>query len=269
MTADSRAENAQNDQDKLGRMVLLGEQYRSYGAMAAGPIGSLTAAAISVGSDPTSKSVQFKRDADFPNEDALCAIEAGSWAGFAVADAHYGHESSHKLISRLHETWAREQPVTPAHLEEMVASLGVGDPAETESETTLLVVVYDRVDHSGFGISFGDSTFIVVGPEALSEPLNRRDSRYVSTNESMAPRFGSPFRFRAHPGDWLLCFTDGIDECDYRRPETSIQRHHIESVLANSDTPLLAVQQLTALALTGVDGHPGGQDNIAVIAARA
>lgn len=269
MTADHQAENNQNAQDELGRMMLLGEKYGKYGAMAAGPIGTLTAAAISVGSDPTSPSVQFKRDADFPNEDALCTIEAGRWAGFAVADAHFGHESSHLLIARLHETWAREQPTSPSHLEELVASLGVGDPPVTESETTLLVVVYDRVEQTGFGISFGDSTFTVVGPEAHSEPLNRRDSRYVSTLADAAPRFGSPFRFAARPGDWLLCYTDGVDECHYRRPETSIQRHHIESVLANSDTPLLAVQQLTALALTGVDGNPGGQDNIAVIASLA
>ncbi len=266
MSADQQANN---DQENLGRMLLLGERYQSYGAVAAGPIGTRTAAAISVGSDPSSPSAQFKRDAAFPNEDALCAIEAGRWAGFAVADAHFGHEASHLLISRLHEMWARSQPTSPADLEEMVASLAVGDPPTTESETTLLVVLYDRVERNGFGITFGDSTFIVVGPEALSEPLNRRDSRYVSTRPDSAPRFGSPFHFGARPGDWLLCYTDGVDECHYRRPETSIQRHHIESVLANAESPLLAVQQLTALALTGVDGNPGGQDNIAIIASKA
>ena len=266
MTADQRGDSNQNN---LGRMLLLGERYQSYGAVAAGPIGALTAAAISVGSDPNSPSTQFKRDADYPNEDALCTIEAGRWAGFAVADAHFGHEASHLLISRLHEAWAQTQPTSPAELEDLVATLAVGDPPTTESETTLLVVMYDRVEQTGFGITFGDSTFTVVGPEALSEPLNRRDSRYVSTRPDSAPRFGSPFRFRARPGDWLLCHTDGVDECHYRRPETSIQRHHIEAVLANCDTPLLAVQQLTALALTGVDGNPGGEDNIAIIASRA
>ena len=62
-------------------------------------------------------------------------------------------------------------------------------------------------------------------------------------------------------------FTDGIDECHYRSPETSVGYHHIAALAADVDyDPLRLVTELTQLALTGVDGNPGGQDNIAVIA---
>ena len=76
--------------------------------------------------------------------------------------------------------------------------------------------------------------------------------------------------FRADAGDLLLAFTDGVDQCHYRSPVTSIQPGHIAAVArAASFDPLAVVQDLTALALSGVDGNPGGEDNIAIVASLA
>ena len=75
-----------------GRLLLLGEDYDTWGTVAATEVGSLAAAAISVGSDPDSPSKQWKYE-EVDNEDALCVISTPEWVGLAVADAHYGPES--------------------------------------------------------------------------------------------------------------------------------------------------------------------------------
>lgn len=255
---------------RLGRLVLLGENYGDYGSVGSTRVGSKAAAAISVGSSPDSPSHQFKADYRVLNEDALCVMEAGDWSGYAVADAHYGPESSHMLIGRLHEIWAKVRPTNLEHLSQMLEFLRQGDPASTESETTLLAVVYDRVERTGFGISFGDSSFALVGPGNDATPLNRRDNRYVNTRSRSSLRNGSAFKFSTNPGDMMLAYTDGIDECHYRSPATSVQPHHVMNVVQGADGDALAVANtLVAAALAGVDGHPGGEDNIALITANA
>ena len=255
---------------RLGRVLLLGENYGEYGTVASMPVGSLATAAISVGADPDSPSGQWKHDPSVMNEDALCVMEAGSWAGYAVADAHYGPESSHMLLSRLHKIWAKIRPTDLDHLGQMIEFLRQGDPAHTDSETTLLVTVYDRVERRGFGISFGDSSFVIAGSGQPAQPINGRDNRYATTRSMSSLRHGSAFRFQAEPGDLLLTYTDGIDECNYRSPATSVQPHHVANIAAraNGDTGKV-VAELTSLALAGVDGNPGGEDNIALICANA
>ena len=67
-----------------------------------------------------------------------------------------------------------------------------------------------------------------------------------------------------------MAFTDGVDGCHYRRPETSVQPEDIHEIaLATNMDPLETVNEVITLALKGVDGSPGGQDNIAMIAALA
>lgn len=254
---------------RLGRLLLVGEDYGTYGAVGITRVGSKAAAAISVGADDESPSHQFKANPDVPNEDALCVMEAGNWAAYAVADAHYGPESSQMLISRLHQMLSKIRPTDSEHLNQMVEFLKQGDPAYTDSETTLLIVIYDREQRSGFGVSFGDSSFVIVGPGRTAEPVNQRDNRYVSSRGSSL-RNGANFTFTANPGDMMLTFTDGVDECNYRSPATSIRPHHLEDLVAkaNGDT-LEATSQIVALALSGVDDNPGGEDNIALVAANA
>ena len=251
-----------------GKLQLLGRDYGTYGAYAATSVGSMAAAAISVGSQSDSPANQFKFDEAVRNEDALCVIEAGDWAGYAVADAHYGPESSHVLIERLHKIWSKIRPTDPAHLAQMIEFLRQGEPVRTESETTLLIAVYDRKRREGFGISFGDSTFAVVSPQRLATAINARDHRYVTPAERRSMLGGSVFTFRTSPGDVLLVFTDGVDECCYRQPERSIQPQHIAAIAAKANyEPLQVVTDLSIAALAGVDGQPGGEDNVAIIAA--
>jgi hypothetical protein len=253
------------DKNPLGRLKLLGRDYGAYGSLAATNVGARAAAGISVGSDLNSPSHRFKDDADNPNEDALCVIEAGDWAGYAVADAHYGSESSHMFIERLHDLWLKVRPTDVEHLGQMIEFLRAGDPPKTESETTLLVVCYDRVERTGFGLSFGDSSFVIVGPNHETTAVNDLNGTFVNPSDRFSMINGAPFWFSADPGDIMLTFTDGINECHYRSPETSIGFDHIEGVVNSSLEPLRIVQQLAALALSGVDGNPGGQDNIALI----
>lgn len=253
---------------RLGRLLLLGENYGTYGAVASTHVGSQTAAAISVGSDERSPSRRFKYDETVANEDAVCVIDAGSWIGLAVADAHYGPESSHMLISRLHDLWVKVPPTDLDHLAQMIEFLRTGEPATTESECTLLISVFDRTTFSGFGVSFGDSTFSMVSPDRMPDPMNHRDSRYVTAAVPQSLRRGKGFTFRAQPGDVLLTYTDGIDGCHYREPETSVRPQHISQIAASvAYEPLALINEVTALALRGVDGNPGGQDNIAIAAA--
>ena len=130
--------------------------------------------------------------------------------------------------------------------------------------------MYDRVQHRGFGLSFGDSSFVVAGPGRVATAVNPRDARFVTTRSQSSLRHGKPFVFDTNPGDVLLVFTDGVDECNYRSPATSIQPHHLAQLvdLGNGD-PLNTCNRIVAAALEGVDGHPGGEDNIALICATA
>lgn len=255
---------------RLGRLLLLGEDFCDYGSMGSTRVGSNAAAAISIGMSEDSPSHQFKLDDEVKNEDALCVMEAGVWSAYAVADAHYGPESSHMLMRRLYDLWSKVRPKNLEHLGEMLEFLRTGEPATTESETTLLVVVYDRLERTGFGLSFGDSSFVIAGPGTSAVPLNGRDNRYVTARSRSSLRHGLPFEFTASEGDMLLTYTDGIDECHYRSAETSVQPHHLLDITNRSGgDPQKVVSELTTLALRGVDGNPGGEDNIALIAARA
>jgi len=256
-----------NPDPRLGRILLLGKDHDTYGGVASTRVGSQSAAAITVGSDPDSPSGRWKYDDNVLNEDSLCLIDAGSWIGMAVADAHYGPESSHMLISRLHDIWVKVRPTDGQHLEQMIEFLRAGDPAKTESETTLLVTVFDRTEGRGFGVSFGDSTFTVLAPGRTPNALNRHDHRFVTAAIPQSLRRGEVFNFVASPGDLLVTFTDGIDGCHYREPLTSVQPHHISAIGASvAFDPLEVVTDVISLALRGVDGYPGGQDNIVMAA---
>ena len=64
--------------------------------------------------------------------------------------------------------------------------------------------------------------------------------------------------------------SDGIDECHYGKPETSVTPQIMVELWRETGNELEAyVRRLVELALSGVDRHPGGQDNVAVIAALA
>jgi len=259
--------------DERPRAALeLGCDHTEYGRYALGRVSGRTIWAISVGAKPDSRSLRAKGDPAYPNEDGLLAVDEGDRVLLAVADAHFGREASHDLLTDL----AKKLPPLPASCEELaelVRGLARSDPApDYASETTLLIAVYDRAARTGFGLSFGDSTFAVVGEAGHRQPIDLRGSYYASPARrgSLSPELADTFAFTGNPGDLLLAYTDGIDECHYCRPETSVTpRIMAELWRETGDEPEAYVRRLVELALSGVDGHPGGQDNLAVVAAPA
>ena len=206
------------------------------------------------------------------NEDALLVVDEDASTLLAVCDAHDGHESSHELLERLSRL-AQPLPPNPIALLELLAE--IGDPEETAryaSETTLVAAIWDRSAEAGFGVSFGDSSVMVVGLDGPLERSNRKTTTYVTpcVPSSLRPQRATEFGIKARSGQLLVAFSDGIDECHYRKPDTSVQPRHLEDILIRSGAdPERFVRGLTELALAGVDGNPGGQDNIALVATRA
>ena len=85
----------------------------------------------------------------------------------------------------------------------------------------------------------------------------------------MAARRAEAFAFSPQQGDVILVYTDGVDECSYRDPDHSITPEVMERVLNETGSePDAICDAIVRLALKGVDGSPGGQDNIALAVTR-
>jgi serine/threonine protein phosphatase PrpC len=250
----------------------LGRDHRDYGRYALGQVSGRTIWAISVGAHRNSPSRRTKGDSKYPNEDGLLAVEEGDRALLAVADAHFGREASHDLLRDLAGK-IPPFPTSPDELADLVRGLARRDPVpDYASETTLLIAAYDRAAHEGFGLSFGDSTFAIVGKAGHRQPIGRPGAFYASPAHpgSLNPDMADTFSFTGNPGDLLLAYTDGIDECHYGKPETSVTPQIMTALWRETgNEPEAYVRRLVELALSGVDRHPGGQDNVTVIATLA
>jgi hypothetical protein len=247
-------------------VLLLGRDHAGpYGEYVCEVLGhGRTACTLSVGSDPETPANRYK--AGDPNEDALLALDEARYCVLAVADAHYGAEAGHTLLERLNEAFEKDPPLTPARLERAVGELWGPAAADSRSASTLLISLFHRELGEGFGVSFGDSTLAVLGPGRPPRVVNRRFARFVAPGR---PDAASPFLFSAGPDDLILAYTDGIDECCYGDPHRSVGPRHLTALLQETGRePEKYARALTELALAGVDGHPGGQDNIALIVSR-
>lgn len=225
--------------------------------------GGRTAVAISVGSDTNSPGMSSKGSRHQPNEDAALAYDEGQRTLIAVADSHHGIDASHELLRAI------DAMGMPDNFEDLLARLGSLSPLRglDESSTTLVVSVLDRETGSGFGISFGDSSLVRIGPDG-AWVINVRRAQFVNLRSrgGLDPEFGHAFHFFVSPGELLAAFTDGISECHYRSPETSIGNGHLAQVFESTRArPESFAKELMELALSGVDGNPGGQDNIALV----
>lgn len=248
-----------------GSTLLLGSDHATWGEYSLAESGQgRSAAALSVGADPRSPSMANKASRLYPNEDALLVADQGPLTLLAVADAHHGHQASHTLLEAL----ANSGPAIPRDREALDACLAslrfTVDPPD--SGTTLLVAVLDRGTGRGFGTSFGDSSLVRVDA-AGAEYLSLRRASYLRANAGagLDPADGLPLEFGAGDGALLVAFTDGVDECHYHSPSTSVGPGHLHELFdrTGARAPAFAAA-LVELALAGIDGHPGGQDNIAV-----
>jgi len=254
-------------QDAKNSLLLLGRDYGEYGLLHTAQVGSRAAVAISVGSDVDSPSLQFKHDPLVKNEDALLVVESSDRVGFAVADAHFGPESSHVLLEQIYAGLTIEIPQTPAKLRSVIESVGEGCRPKTLSETTFVVVIYDRKTSEGFGVSVGDSTVMAVSRNGSTRVLNARNQRYVAASNISTSKGLAAFEFKTAVNDLLLAFTDGVNECHYRHSATSIKEADIAQIARDTSFDSLnLVHNLGELALRGVRSNPGGQDNIAIVA---
>ena len=250
----------------------LGSDYIEFGEYSAGRLSDCSAWVISVGADKYAPSAWAKGEQEFPNEDALLVVEQDGFALLAVADAHFGRQPSHVLLNELA---ACAEPI-PRTMEDLTTVIGRMANREPEQDpaaaTSLLVVVYNRGSRAGFGISFADSTFALVGSSGHRTPLDEYSSQFVHLcmPASLHPSGADQFAFTAEPDDLLVAYTDGINECHYHEPETSVTPREMEKAYSRVGAdPEAYLRAIVELALKGVAGNPGGEDNIAAVAVKA
>jgi len=249
-------------------VLLLGRDHEEYGHVSVVRVSPRTACAISAGADAEFAAQTQKLHV---NEDALLVREDARHTVACVADAHFGREASEALIERLAEALdpVPENPERLAAVLQDVARGRARSPAR--SATSLAICILDRLFRQAFGVSYGDSSVVHVVRGELPQRENRSTTAYVSPSvpSSLAPDHAETFAFSPGEGDLILVFTDGVDECCYRDPDRSVTPEVLHELLARTGhEPEKVARELARLALDGVNGHPGGQDNLALIATR-
>ena len=240
---------------------MIGRDYPELGSIFLDSLGRAHGC-ISAGRDPDSPSFAYKGSKESPNEDGLVILKEGDLWFLAVADGHLGHHSSHALLDGL-----AELPQIPSRLGPLSLALSAGEWVDdTDGGTTLLVACCDQKSGSVFGISFGDSSLVTLGP-AGARVRNQLNDTYIRGGGPIEVEAGRPFQFQLAPGELLLLYTDGVNECCYRDPFRSVKLQHLEQLHEKfpGDSAQLT-RGLMELALQGVDGNPGGQDNIVIVA---
>ncbi len=230
-----------------------------------------TAGAISVGADGPDGVRIFKADLPVPNEDAGGAVDDEDATLLVIADGHRGHRASHLLVEGV-----LQQPVPrdPLGLLSMLRALAQPEEMRDPSASTLLLAVWSRARGRGFGVSYGDSTLAVISRTRPPVVVTRKNDRYVSPWEphTLDPMRGLEFEFSVPEDGVAVVFTDGVDECCYGAPERSLDVGHLWGLLEEAGgavDPSSYVRDLGAAAMRGVDGNPGGQDNLTIVATRA
>ncbi|MBS2034758.1 SpoIIE family protein phosphatase [bacterium] len=245
----------------MNRLLLLGESAQQMGEFRDLHLEGLSAF-ISAGSDPDSPSMIHKGSKACINEDAAAVVRADGRLLLAVADGHHGHEVSHHLIQRIHE-----MAVPPRRMGQLSLWLGAeGLLNDQLGGSALLIAVVDEQSGAVFGFSFGDCSVVTLSPGGVRW-RNTPNQIYLRSEQPVPIELASTFDFVLKSGEVLLLFTDGINECCYRNAHLSVQTNHLKSLYEDlgSDVKKLGAA-LVNLALTGVDGNPGGQDNLSVVA---
>ena len=241
----------------MERLLHLGRDHEQYGQTHHDALAGIHTA-ICPGAGGGGPSQSSKRDI---NEDGLLVLSEGDKALIAVSDSHFGGQAGHLVLERLAERCSRIPP-SIGGLNILMAGLAQ-PPDQHPSGTTLTVCVLDRGSKSGFGVSFGDSCAFHLTAESAKH-LNLPNEVYLHLDRPVPMDVAQIFRFEFGGGLLTLC-TDGITECHYRSPATSIGGKEMCSIFREHSDPAAFNRTLVETALKGVNGHPGGQDNIALI----
>lgn len=237
---------------------MLGEKYPHLGEVhlqVEGPF----ALALSAGQS----SAASARNKVLPNEDGLLLCVQPERALLAVADGHFGG-AAHQLLRHLHDSCK----VLPTRLSELARLLlePFPVPMQESSGTTLLIAVLECATRRVFGFSFGDCLMLSVHPEEGPQVRNRLNNLYLYGAQPIPLDEAESFQFTLSAGSGLLLCSDGVHECCYQDPSRSLQKHHVQQgFLQSQGDPKGWVEWLAQAALEGVDGHPGGQDNLAIV----
>lgn len=265
------------DEDALGldgssppqSVLLLGRDHPGVDRFAMRSVGNQgrTVCSISLGG---LEAVARKGGASVPNEDGLFAADFGPSAFHAIADGHRGHFASHEVIERVARMVSGEVDLTaPLRSLDWLEAPILKQSPENASATTLSLCAIDRERGAVEGWSAGDSAVFHLSPERGIQRLDSPDDDYVSPGRGAVPKRSATQRFAAavRPGDLILSCSDGVFECHYGSPETSLGPADLESLFIRFCGDVDAyVEAVSHSALMGVRGHPGGQDNIAIIA---
>lgn len=260
LVCDLSLSQAGSQRQTCQRLLMLGQEHLEYGSWSQESLGRAFAT-LSVGADPDSPSMAAKADRSRANEDGLLVLTEGERYLLAVADGHFGNTTSHALLKRLS---ASNIPESPRGLRELLDQIQRPELV-TGAGSTLTVAVLDTSIRRGFGSALGDSPLSVVS-QSTYRPVFEGTESYFYFNRPLPSEEWPHFEFGWEPDEAVLLFSDGVNECCYRKPECSIQPSHIQTLWGYlHQQPAEFTGQLTRLALTGILGHPGGQDNIALI----
>ncbi len=242
----------------LERVLLLGESHSEHGVVHRSELNGIEVA-LSAGANPRSPSQANKRAA---NEDGILVMVDHNWALVAVADAHFGPQASHTVLERLQQRCERI-PTSLGSLSILLA--GLAEPSQSgPSATTLTVAVVDRSQLQCFGMNFGDSSLFSINQQRCRK-LTQDTTVYLSLERAVPIELAETFRV-SFEGSTLMACTDGVTECHYRSPATSINHDHLLQLRRQAEHLGDFVDQVSQLAMKGVDGNPGGQDNLAIVA---
>lgn len=239
-------------------LQLFGKDHLGYGELKLVGTPEIVAG-ISIGSDSKTPARRTHGNHQIPNEDALIVRREESRVMIAVADAHLGIEASHILVERLARL---DIPATAKELDGLVVEL-LKPELYSRSATTFTLVVTDLERGHCFGFSLGDSRVAFV--DALrARWMSRDNADHVKLHRDIKLHPGNRFDFTRQNGLLVVC-SDGIHECHYRSEPTSIRRKHLLELARDVGFNAHSyAEALMKLALKGVDGYPGGQDNIAL-----
>lgn len=255
----------------LPTVLLLGQDHLAADRYAMCSVGDdwKTVCSISLGG---LDAIPRKGGTQVPNEDCLFAADFGTTAFHAVADGHKGHRASHSLIERVADLVDSPGAVTaPFRTNDWIYEDIPEDPPEEGdiSRTTAALCAIDRERLTAQGWSVGDSAVFHLSLAHGIRRLNESNTVYVSPFQAEPLGAGSVTRFQVdvRPGDAILTCTDGVFECHYGSPATSLLPDDLESLFIRYSADIDAyVAAISHDSLMGVRGNPGGQDNIALIA---